>query len=38
VSFRSDEFVGKTVVIDADYVNTRMAGVPMSDEASKYIL
>jgi ATP-dependent HslUV protease ATP-binding subunit HslU len=38
VSFRSDEFVGKTVVIDADYVHTRMAGVPMSDEASKYIL
>jgi ATP-dependent HslUV protease ATP-binding subunit HslU len=38
VSFRSDEFVGKTVVVDAEYVETRMSGVPMSDEASKYIL
>jgi ATP-dependent HslUV protease ATP-binding subunit HslU len=38
VSFRSDEFTGQKVVIDEEYVGTRMAGVPMSDEASKYIL
>jgi ATP-dependent HslUV protease ATP-binding subunit HslU len=38
VSFRSDEFAGSTVVIDDEYVNTRMVGVPMNDEASKYIL
>ena len=38
VSFRSDEFVGQTVVVDEAFVATRMAGVPMSDEASKYIL
>lgn len=38
VSFRSDEFEGQIVVIDAEYVQTRMAGVPMNDEASKYIL
>ncbi|HEX6507021.1 MAG TPA: ATP-dependent protease ATPase subunit HslU [Chloroflexota bacterium] len=38
VSFRSDEFAGQKVVIDGAYVRTRMAGVPLSDEASKYIL
>lgn len=38
ISFRSPEFAGQTVVIDAAYVQTRMAGVPFTDEASKYIL
>ena len=38
VSFRADEFVGQTVVVDEAFVGTRMAGVPLSDEASKYIL
>jgi ATP-dependent HslUV protease ATP-binding subunit HslU len=38
ISFRSPEFAGQKVVIDAAYVQTRMAGVPFTDEASKYIL
>jgi ATP-dependent HslUV protease ATP-binding subunit HslU len=38
VSFRATEFAGQTVVIDAAFVRERMAGVPFSDEASKYIL
>ncbi len=38
VSYRSDEFTGQTVQIDRAYVQTRMAGVPLTDEASKYIL
>jgi ATP-dependent HslUV protease ATP-binding subunit HslU len=38
VSFRATEFSGQTVLVDAPYVRTRMASVPMTDEASKYIL
>ncbi len=38
VSFRSPEFAGQTVVIDAEYVRTQLRDVPLSDEASKYIL
>jgi ATP-dependent HslUV protease ATP-binding subunit HslU len=38
ISFRASEFAGQTVRIDAEYVRTRMAGVPLSDEASKFIL
>jgi ATP-dependent HslUV protease ATP-binding subunit HslU len=38
VSFRANEFSGQTVVIDAEYVRERMASVPFTDEASKFIL
>ncbi|HZU12059.1 MAG TPA: ATP-dependent protease ATPase subunit HslU [Chloroflexota bacterium] len=38
VSFRASELKGETVAIDAEYVRRRMADVPISDEASKYIL
>jgi ATP-dependent HslUV protease ATP-binding subunit HslU len=38
VSFRATELTGVTVRIDEDYVQERMAGVPFSDEVSKYIL
>jgi ATP-dependent HslUV protease ATP-binding subunit HslU len=38
VSFRASEFAGQSVVIDRAYVETQMAGVPLSDDASKYIL
>jgi ATP-dependent HslUV protease ATP-binding subunit HslU len=38
ISFRATEFAGQTVAIDPDYVRTRMAGVPVTDEASKFIL
>lgn len=38
VSFRATEFAGQTVVIDTDYVRERMAGVPLTDQVSKYIL
>ena len=38
VSFRATEFAGQTVVVDAAYVQTRMADVPFTDEASKFIL
>jgi ATP-dependent HslUV protease ATP-binding subunit HslU len=38
VSFRATEFAGETIHIDEEYVQSRMAGVPFSDEVSKYIL
>ena len=38
ISFRANEFAGQTLTIDASYVRTRMAGVPLTDEATKYIL
>jgi ATP-dependent HslUV protease ATP-binding subunit HslU len=38
VSFRATEFAGQRVAIDAAYVQSRMAHVPLTDEASKYIL
>jgi ATP-dependent HslUV protease ATP-binding subunit HslU len=38
LSFQATEFSGGQVVVDADYVRTRMASVPLTDEASKYIL
>jgi ATP-dependent HslUV protease ATP-binding subunit HslU len=38
VSFRATEFSGQTVRIDEEYVQSRMAGVPFTDEVSKYIL
>jgi ATP-dependent HslUV protease ATP-binding subunit HslU len=38
LSFRATEFAGTQVVVNADYVRTRMASVPLTDEASKYIL
>ncbi|MBV9281903.1 MAG: hypothetical protein JOZ41_17630 [Chloroflexi bacterium] len=38
VSFRATEFAGQTVVVDADFVRSRMAAVPFTDEVSKYIL
>lgn len=38
ISFRATEFTGQTVTIDAEYVRTRMASVPFTDEASKFIL
>jgi ATP-dependent HslUV protease ATP-binding subunit HslU len=38
VSFRATEFAGQTVRIDEEYVQTRMTGVPFTDEVSKYIL
>jgi ATP-dependent HslUV protease ATP-binding subunit HslU len=38
ISFRATEFSGQTVVIDKSYVQTRMADVPFTDEASKFIL
>jgi ATP-dependent HslUV protease ATP-binding subunit HslU len=38
ISFRATEFAGQKVLIDAEYVKTHMAGVPFTDEVSKYIL
>lgn len=38
ISFRAGEFAGQTLLIDAEYVRSRMASVPFTDEASKYIL
>jgi ATP-dependent HslUV protease ATP-binding subunit HslU len=38
VSFRASELAGQRVVIDAGYVRGRMAAVPLTDQASKYIL
>ena len=38
VSFRATEFAGQTVTVDRAYVRTRMASVPFTDEASRYIL
>lgn len=38
VSFRASEFSGSTFVVDAEYVRARMADVPFTDEASKFIL
>jgi ATP-dependent HslUV protease ATP-binding subunit HslU len=38
VSFRAAEFAGQEVLIDAAYVKTHMADVPLTDEASKFIL
>jgi ATP-dependent HslUV protease ATP-binding subunit HslU len=38
VSFRATEFAGQTVTVDEAYVQARMAGVPFTDEVSKYIL
>lgn len=38
VSFRATEFSGETVIIDAEYVRARMSTVPVTDEASKFIL
>lgn len=38
ISFRASEFGGQTVTVDSGYVLTRMACIPLTDEASKYIL
>ncbi|MGH2441633.1 MAG: ATP-dependent protease ATPase subunit HslU [Chloroflexota bacterium] len=38
VNFRAEEFAGQTVEVDEHFVRTRMAGVPFTDEASKFIL
>jgi ATP-dependent HslUV protease ATP-binding subunit HslU len=38
ISFRATELAGQTMEINAEYVRVRMAGVPLTDEASKYIL
>jgi ATP-dependent HslUV protease ATP-binding subunit HslU len=38
ISFRAEDLSGQTIVVDRAYVEARMADVPMTDEASKYIL
>jgi ATP-dependent HslUV protease ATP-binding subunit HslU len=38
ISFRASEFSGSTICIDAAFVRTRMAEVPMTEDASRYIL
>ncbi len=38
VSFRATELAGETVRVDAEYVRERMAAVPFTDDASRYIL
>jgi ATP-dependent HslUV protease ATP-binding subunit HslU len=38
VSFRSPDFAAKTVTVNRAYVRAQMAEVPMTDDASKYIL
>ena len=38
VSFRADELAGETVVVDAEFVRHRLHDVPLTDEASRYIL
>jgi ATP-dependent HslUV protease ATP-binding subunit HslU len=38
VNFQATELAGETVVVDAAYVRDHMAGVPFSDDVSKYIL
>lgn len=38
ISFRATEYTGQSVVIDGEYVRGRMADVPFTDEASKFIL
>jgi ATP-dependent HslUV protease ATP-binding subunit HslU len=38
ISYRAEELAGQTIIIDESYVNARMADVPLTDEASKYIL
>jgi ATP-dependent HslUV protease ATP-binding subunit HslU len=38
LSFRAADLAGQTVVVDAEYVRERMASVPLTDEASRYIL
>lgn len=37
-SFSATELTGQTVTIDSEYVRQRMADVPFTDEASKFIL
>lgn len=38
VSYRADDLEGQTITVNGDYVRSRMADVPLTDEASKYIL
>jgi ATP-dependent HslUV protease ATP-binding subunit HslU len=38
ISYRAEDLNGQTITIDEAYVRSRMADVPMTDEASKYIL
>jgi ATP-dependent HslUV protease ATP-binding subunit HslU len=38
VSFGASEMAGETVTVDAEYVRARMAAIPFSDDATKYIL
>jgi ATP-dependent HslUV protease ATP-binding subunit HslU len=38
VSFRAPEMPGETVVIDEEYVQTRLAGLAKDDDLSRYIL
>ncbi|MGI8970660.1 MAG: ATP-dependent protease ATPase subunit HslU [Dehalococcoidia bacterium] len=38
VSFRATEFAGERFVIDAAYVRNRLSDIPLTDEASKFIL
>jgi ATP-dependent HslUV protease ATP-binding subunit HslU len=38
ISYRAEDLSGQTIVVDEAYVNARMADVPLTDEASKYIL
>jgi ATP-dependent protease HslVU (ClpYQ) ATPase subunit len=38
VSFRATELANQKIVVDAAYVRERMASIPLTDDASKYIL
>ena len=38
VSFEAEDRVGETVLIDADYVRLRLAGLAKDSDLSKYIL
>jgi ATP-dependent HslUV protease ATP-binding subunit HslU len=38
VSYRAEDLHGETIIVDDAYVRSRMADVPLTDEASKYIL
>lgn len=38
ISYRAEDLRGETMTVDETYVRSRMADVPMTDEASKYIL
>lgn len=38
LSYRATEFSGQTITVDAAYVRGRMASIPLTDEATRYIL